>query len=514
MPKYIEVGQDVIEFPDNMSDSDIETVLSAQFGGTKKEEPKPAPAQRTSSVWEEAGRQLGLTARAGLTGLTSLPAMLAEPIVYGVNKIAGRQVLPSQQAAVQNLLTQMGLPEPQGRLERAVQAGTAAMADVGGQARLAAKAGTEMLRPLTQALPQQIASAGAAGTAAQATAERAQEVGYSPLQTAAATLAVGTLAGLTGAKAARVAQKEPIVPVSMDEVKLDAQRAYTRVDNAGINVKPKPVLDTLDNIEANLVNNSNFNPLLDSHKPVKTVLDQMRQMVGTTRVSFAKMDQLRQAANDLARESKDPATRRLASQVVAGIDDKITSLQPTDLITGKNSIASALDDIKEARDSWRKVSKAGLLEDALNVAEARALDPKTSEGELIRNQFKLLAANKNKMRLFTKDEQEAIRRIVSGQGIEKLLSLTARFNPERSQLVAGSQLAMGAAMSPGAALATAGIGFASDKALARIQRQAAQDVISQILSGNIAPPPSKAAWRSLIEARMREVSTEPVQTEE
>lgn len=511
MPKYIEVGDDVVEFPDNMTDADIERALSAQFAVPATQQPAMPQAEqaRQPSVPDQIARQFGLTARAGISGLASLPAMLAEPIAQGVNLVAGRQVFPNQTEAVQRALTAIGLPEPQTATERAVQAGASAMAGVGGQSELARRAASPFLAPFTQSLGQQTAAAGAAGAAGQATADRAQEVGLSPEATVAATLAAGTLAGLTGSSLARNLQRNAVQPVTIDQVKQEAQRAYNRVDSAGINVKPAPLLGMVDDIETNLINKSNFNPQLEAHRPVKQVLDQMRQMVGTQRVSFSKLDQLRQAANNLARESRDPATRRLASEVVAGVDKKITGLQPNDLISGQRQVAGALNDIKEARDAWRRVSKATVLEDALNVAEARALAPTASEGDLIRNQFKAIAANKDKMRLFSKDEQEAIRQVVSGKGVQPLLSLIGRFNPERSQLVTGGTVFLGT-QNPALAAGVAGAGFAADKAQSAIQRRATQDLIARILRGEVQRPTTANNWRALLEAQIQSYNSNPL----
>ena len=502
MAKYIEVGQEVVEFPDTMSDADIEKALATQFSGTTQPAPMSTQQEPKRTIWDEAGRQLGLTARAGITGLAGLPVMLAEPVAAGINALTGQQVFPNQAQALQGFLTKMGLPEPQGGLERAVQSGASAMANVGGQAQLAQQAGSQMFAPLARELPQQLAAAGAAGTAAQATSERAQEVGLSPAANVGATLAVGTLAGLVGAKGARVLTADKVIPVTIDQVKRDAARLYTAVDEAGVTVKPGPVLKTIDDIEATLINKENFNPSLSDHAPIQKILDQMRSSVGTTRVSFSKLDQLRQMAANVARESKDAATRRLAGQVVAGIDNKISSLQPTDVITGKANVDQTVKNIKDARDAWRKVSKATILEDALNVAEARSAAPSASEGELIRRQFINIASNKDKMRLFSKEEQEAIKGVTQGKGVEKLLALAARFNPERSQLMTGATMGASFANAP-LAIGVAGGGMAADKALAAIQRKAAQDVISRILSGQIPRPRDNMSWRALVEAQAR-----------
>lgn len=500
-------GTIIKNVPENITQDELRQIAienglatAEDFGGTPAQEqpaPTASPAQRSTA--DELLRQLGLTARAGITGVASLPALLAEPIVQGVNLAAGREVFPSQAQALQQALTQLGLPEPETRLERGVQAGTQALTGVGSQARLAAASGAPLLAPLAKDVPQQLAAAVPAGIAAQATSERAAEVGFSPIANTAATLAVGTLAGVAGAKTQRGLTAEKVPPVTMDDVKRQASQAYGRVDASGVTIKPKTVLSTIDDIEQGLLKNENFNPTLDTHRPVQQILEQMREAVGTQRVSFTNFDQLRQIASALSRESKEPATRRLAAKVVEGLDKRATTLQPTDLITGRGNLQGALKDVKDARDAWKRVSKATVLEDALNVAEARALDPKASEGELIRTQFKALAANKDKMRLFNKDEQAAIRKVVGGDSVENILSLLARFNPERSQLMMGGQIFVGT-QNPIAAASMAGTGFAADKALGVLQRNAAQNVISKILAGQIEPPRSNASWRALVEA--------------
>lgn len=545
MAQYIEVNGEVVEFPDNMTDAQIAAVLGGQATApdqseaetkrlaskteVKAKDTQPSMATRVLSNFVpglsnrpditpesqaakgmEIGRQAGLTARMAITGLSALPAMVADPLAKIVNQAAGREVFPSQYDVIANA---MGLPQPANQTERLVQAGGEAMAGIGGQAALAKQAGGALLAPFAQDVAQQTAAGVPAAMAAQATSDRASEVGFSPQANFAATLSAGLLAGLAGGKTQRKLTADNIQTVTMDDVKQKAAAAYGRVDQSGVAVKPLPILKTLDDIETSLVKNENFNPRMDTHKPVKQVLDLMRSMTGTQRLSFTQLDQLRQAASSLSRESKDAATRRLASKVVEGLDNRITTLQPTDLISGRGKLGETLSDIKEARDSWRRVSKATVIEDALNIAEARALDPKTSEGELIRNQFKVLAANKNKMKLFSEDEQQAIRKVVSGEGSEKILSLAARFSPARNQLVSG--LTVGASLSnPVAAMSVGGVagaGLAADAALGRIQRQAAQNVVSQILAGSIPQPRSNTAWRALVEAEIQALQEQPEQ---
>jgi hypothetical protein len=506
MPTYVITAPDGHEYevtvPENATQEEVLNYAKQNYQAAST--PKQAEAKGSRSVVDELARQVGLTARAGITGVASIPTMLAEPVTAGINALAGKQVLKSPGASLQEVLTQVGLPEPENKLERAVQAGTSAMAGAGSQAAAATRSGIQALQPLTR---EQVAAAGASGTAAQATSESMEESGVTGLPNLAATLASGTLAGLAGAKAVRVGTTPKAPNVTIEDVRRDAGRAYNRVDQAGVVVRPNVATTMVDDIESRLLRTANFNPEMDSHKPVQQLLDQMRKMVPSSGASFSRLDQLRQAAGDMVRDSKDAATRRLARMVLEGVDDRITRLQPQDLSAGGGNLQGALSDIRQAREAWKRTAKASMLEDALNVAEARALAPQASEGELIRTQFKAIAANKDKMRLFSPDEQTAIRKLVSGSGSQTLLAMVARLNPERSQLMAGAQIA-GAFTNPVASLATAATGFSADKLLGRIQSKAARDTIAGILTGIIRAPRStqEAALRALVEAGKTPVS--------
>lgn len=84
-------------------------------------------------------RQVGLTARAGVTGLTSLPTMAGDALnsginmgIHGVNALAGSHI-PSLQmpsAVVQNTMSAVGVPQPQNATERVVQDVAGAMGGV------------------------------------------------------------------------------------------------------------------------------------------------------------------------------------------------------------------------------------------------------------------------------------------------------------------------------------------------------------------------------------------------
>lgn len=492
MPTYVVTSPDGKEFeitaPEGATQEQVLAYAQQNFKAAE-------PAQR--SLGSDILRQVGLTGRAAVTGALSLPAMAADPLANLVNMAAGKTVMTPPSQGIQNLMTAAGVPAPETGLERAVQTGASAMAGIAPQAALAKV--TPALAPLGQNLLQQTAAAGAGGTAAQVASDAVQEATDNPLASIVAGLAAGTVAGSLGAKTASSLSQQRQPLVTLDEIKKRAQQSYSTMENLGVQVKPKSILDTFDNIESKLVK-ENFNPKLDTHKPVAQVLEQIRTMVGQQRVPFTRLEQMRSALVDL-KNSKEPATRKYAGQAVAELDNYISNLGAKDIIAGKANVGEAVKAVQTARKDWRNLSRATVIEDALNVAEAKALDPKASEGELIRRQLINLASNKDKMRVFTERERNAIKSVASGPVADPLLSLLARFNPERSQLVtAGTAFAAGT--NPALAIGVSGTGFAADKLQGMLRQRAANRLISDIAQGSLPTLPPNMAWRGLLSGGM------------
>ncbi|BAN24643.1 hypothetical protein [Caballeronia insecticola] len=113
--------------------------LASQWDATPTT-PVAGPQSQTSqpSFVDQLGRQLGLTARAGVSGITALPAMVGNALNSGVNLgIRGVNALgahipelsmPSD--AIHQGMNAVGLPQPQTPTERIVQNAAAGMASV------------------------------------------------------------------------------------------------------------------------------------------------------------------------------------------------------------------------------------------------------------------------------------------------------------------------------------------------------------------------------------------------
>jgi hypothetical protein len=464
---------------------------------------------------QNVGRQAGLTVRGGLQsalGGFGVADLLIDPI----QAAAGMETTAQGRS---RLLDTLGFPQPEGRLEENVQTGLDVMTSIGGQVRAA----QELTRPIvgllqgtgtTQRvaltvgddLAQQVAAGVPAAMLADQVAVTASESGSDPLETGVLALSAGLLAGLTGAKAQRRLTKEKVPLFTPEMAKNQAREAYTKVKEAGVSLKPASLKKVVDDIESTLKQaEGGFYPdALPEHGKVKGMLDSFRQVSDSGPIAFETLDKLRSDALSMARESTDPSTRRLMGQVVDGIDIKMSGLQPSDLQTGgRVALGEALSSVKQAREAWRRGAKATVLEDALEAATRRGVAPTGKEGEIIRKNFENLYANKKKMKLFSKEEQEAIKRVAAGgKGLEQILNFTARFNPQRSTLMQAG--ALGATvLNPVVGVPVAVGGALSDAALTQIQRQAAKNVMSQIASGNIPRPRSNQAWRALVEAEMQ-----------
>lgn len=162
------------------------------------------PTQQFAATDTDVLRQLGLTARAGVTGALGLPTLASDALVSLINMIGGQNIpMPSQ--AQQQLLTRAGLPEPATPQERTVQDVTSAMAGVlGGYGLGAAMPPTMAAREVLMSSPSFQLGSGAAAAGASALA---REEGAGPLEQLGLGMLAGTVAPSAGAATAVTAQR-------------------------------------------------------------------------------------------------------------------------------------------------------------------------------------------------------------------------------------------------------------------------------------------------------------------
>lgn len=474
MPVYEYEGK-FYDLPDGLTNEQALQKIKSSLGA-------PAPKEERS-VGQEVARQAGLAGRAVYQGFTA-PAtaaldFLSSAYNLGAGALGSESRLPLASQREAQMLTSMGVPTPETGVERAAQAGMQGLTSAAGLARVAPAA-------LGQDLARQLPATGGGAAAAQPVAEATKEFTGSDLGAMVAGLLAGGVAGsAAGNLAGRLTTtKQPIM--TMDEVRRRAERSYTAVTNAGIELN-QPAGQSLVTAVTDRLNRSQYLP--ESATPVQAVLNRMEQVVARGPISFDEVSELRKLANTL-KSNQDRNVQRLAGVMTNEIDDFVSRLTPRDVTSGAGQLDSAIRTLNAARRDWRNLSRANMLDDVLNTAEARAMAPTASESELIRRGFINLAADKNKMRLFNDAEQNAIKSVAKGGSLDSLLSLVARFNPERSQLVAGGAFAGGVA-SPETAMysvPTMAAGYGAERLLSAQRQRAAQQAISGLLSGNTPPP--------------------------
>lgn len=443
---------------------------------------------------QELIRQVGLTGRAAYEGLTSPATAVLEAgrglYNIGAGLVGSESRIPSFAQAQSKMLTQAGVPEPETRLERAVQAGTQAMTGTAGLAKAAPG-----VAAFTFDLARQIPVSGVAGLVSQPTAEVVKDYTGSDLAATVAAVGMGSMAAGASGRALGAAMKDNKPIYTMDEIKQRASKSYRAMDDSGVAIKPQSVLDMLNDTRSKL-SDARMIPNTDQANAVNASLKQMENIIGTSRVSFTKLEKLRQIGNDL-RGSKDADVSRLGGVVVENIDDYITKLNGKDLIAGQAGLDDAVKNVTNARKDWRNASRAQVLEDALNVAEVKKEMPNASESELIRRGFVNIAANKQKMNLFSKEEQNIIKSVIKGGSLDPMLSFAAQFNPARSKLSAAAYGAAAMGGSPTTAAGLAATGYTADTIQSVLRRRAAQQAANAIASGQTQGPPRNLAYRGL-----------------
>ena len=520
MPTYTILGKKVTT-QQELTDAQIDEIASEMAPAAPVETASPVnPTAESPSILDQLKRQVGLTGRIAVEGasmpINALADFASGAYNVGANLLGSESRMPYLSQQQSQGLTAAGVPQAETGIERAVQAGGQAMMGTGVQGALAAASKVKSLAPLAQNMAQQVPAAAAGGTAAEPISSYVQDVTGSPMAAIVAGMAVGHMAGGVGAKAGTKAEKaikakmvdaqgKPLYPetqpITIEDVKRRAQQSYAKMESMGVSAKPLSVLNMVDSIEGGL-SKANFNPQMDAHKPVAQLLEQFRVMTGTSRVPFTKLEQMRSAATDLSK-APDANTRRLAGVVVSGIDDYMSGMTPKDLIAGVSKGPEAVKAVMDARKDWKSQARAQVLEDVLDVAALRAENPKASEADLIRNGLTNLAANKNKMRLFSTDEQNAIKETLRQKNYDPLLTLLSKFNPERggmgTSLLGGGTLAAigGQTAFAAPAIGLAGAGYATDRLYGGIKSRAAKSLVSDVLTGNTEIP-KDFRWRGML----------------
>lgn len=454
---------------------------------------QPSAPDTQPSLMDEAKRQLGLTARYGVEGLTALPNMVGNAanstLNLGsalINKVAGTHIpaIQPMSTSVDQALDDAGLPQPQTTVEKIVAEPSKFLASIPSFGIPAAASKIEELAPLAEKYFSQALGASAGGTALGVTKQVAPDNKTAQL---AATVAATLAGNRTGEALSGTAEAAPTI-ASTQQLKNAGSAAYKAADDAGVLIKPAPVEDMANSIKSDLADfgyHPQMQPLI---APILGELDRINgQNITTKQVQI-----IRRMANN-ARLSSDPSTRTLGGTIVNKVDDLMQNLQPNDIVQG--DAASAAANLQQGAQLWKQYSKSKAIDTASDKADLNAATSGSggNVANTTRQQIKAILINPKRLAGYTADEIEQMNDIARGGKLTNALRLIGKFSPTTGALpamagasAAGSGLT-GAMMTGNPLLAMTGlvplIGYGA-KALSDSRTlQGVQDLSELIRSG-------------------------------
>lgn len=504
MPVYEYKGQH-FDLPEGLSNEQALSKIRSYLNEDTTATGQPATSQAAPepSIVSELGRQLGLTARAGITGLSSVPNAVADFVSgaanLGLTAAGSEQRVPYLSQLQQQSLNQT-LPTPKPGLESSVQTGAEAVASLmtpGMRLPMAQQAENATAKQIATRAASEALGTAAGAMAGEQAAKQAQELTGSPWAALAAGLATGTVVGSGTGKAAFALAGPRQEPVTIQQIRQRASQGYAAMDDAGVAVRSGSVKDNLIPSIKQTLTKENYDPeIVAAHKPIQDNLKLLDKVTSDPYIDFNRLEKVRSSFSGLSQGSDD--TARLAKEVTSQIDAFMGNLKNKDVLAlSGGSAKDAMKALSDARKDWRNQSRAQVLQDILDSASAVVEGKGGAISDVLRNKMVNLTSNVDKMKLFSTAEQNVIKAATKATDLEGFLNIMSKFNPQRglaqaSIVTSGIPMAAtGAGPTQMAGLgmtALGGAGYIADKALAAGRRKEVQDLISQIASGNLQAP--------------------------
>ena len=357
-----------------------------------------------------------------LAGSIAVPA--ADAVNALLNVIASpftdKRLIPASQA-IQNLMTQAGVPaapETQTPTERVVGGGLEAMTGVARTIPALIKASTTAASPVTRAVTEQLAVApktqAIVSPAAVMTGQTVTEATGNPLYGAATTLATGAAGGVK-----RPQKQEALSTQALDRIATDR---YDQLQRSGVQLKTDEFVNAMDDIAKGL-RQEGYTP-----KAFPKVAGAIEELTSTAQPKdWTELQALRKMIRS-GQKSIEPEERRMASILLDDYDNYLMTVPKESIASGDMKNAGQL--WSDARNAYSRMKKSEVFEDMLNEAKLdKSKFTQSGEENSLAKQLRQLAKNDKKMRLFTKDEQDAIEKAAKGGNVQNMLKFFGRFAP-------------------------------------------------------------------------------------
>jgi hypothetical protein len=262
-----------------------------------------------------------------------------------------------------------------------------------------------------------------------------EEVGLTPEQFAQAKenkiktgMAIGgglpivgkTLSTLNTATGLNLGRKLTETP-SADELLAKSKKLFGEAKDMGVEINSTKFSQDMGKVARELENEGFDRELFPR---IQTVLDRLQDT--TTSKDLTKLQSLRKMIATI-QKSNEPEERRFASMLKGDFDYYMANL-PEQKIAGGTK--EALDKWKEARDTYAQLSKGDIFEAMLEKAKTqRNVLTQSGEENALFRELRKLAENPKRMRLFSKAEQEEIKKAAEGGNVQNAMRFLGRFTP-------------------------------------------------------------------------------------
>jgi hypothetical protein len=370
---------------------------------TKKEE---SIVEKISQGAAQIPRQLGLTARAGITGAAGLPIMAGDALNQLINMFGGN--LPMASKSMQTLLTSAGLPEPATKEEKITQDVASALSGVAAPAALAQRglqtaeaAGREapaLARFFAENVPLQAAAAGGGALASAAGREYADVggMGQAGLAVLGGMVAPSGMAG--GAQVLGRAGKEVVRPFTQSGREAIVGKVLEQLAN-----RPQSLAQRLEEFQAPI---GGYTPTTaqasrdvglisaetairgmdttgqfaaqasQANKARMTILDRMAKDQDAITQAIAKRDEVTAPMREAAFAASTQTPEQIQSAISLVVNKNIDDILASD--AGKRSTVQ--NAMKFARDSVNRADTVGSLYEVRKDLRAAAQGLLDKEG--------------------------------------------------------------------------------------------------------------------------------------
>jgi Transglycosylase SLT domain len=336
-------------------------------------------------------------------------------VTGGINRFAGTNIpklgMPSDIA--QQYMTRLGLPEAQTGPERMIETAGGAMGGTAAQLPALTRLATTATSPVVRGVAETLAASPKAQIAAAAPSAVAGQAVYEKTGNPYLAMGAGALAGAPfGFSFKQRALNAP----EQSELAQAAKNLYAQAENSGVQFNGNKFADQMFRAGHEL-RQEGFTA--KGYPGIDGVLNEMTRT--DVPKDFTELQAIRKMIQ-AQQKSTDPETRRLASILKDNFDDYVLNAPPDHITAGG---PQGMKTWEAARQTYSKLKKAEIFDDMFENAQ---YDKNLADS--LSKQMKSLAKSDKRMRVFTPEEQEAIKSVAKGNSIEKSLSLAGKFAPD------------------------------------------------------------------------------------